>query len=48
MYSFGFLMVTKSLSNKARKAVESNNVMNFVSIASLWETAEAEVQKDFQ
>lgn len=34
-----FLNGDKELSSKARKAIESNNVVNFVSIASLWEIA---------
>jgi len=32
-----FLNGDKSLSTKARKAIESDNATNFVSIASLWE-----------
>jgi PIN domain nuclease of toxin-antitoxin system len=34
-----FLNGDKSLSAKARKAIESDNVTNFISIASLWEIA---------
>jgi PIN domain nuclease of toxin-antitoxin system len=34
-----FLNGDKSLSAKARKAIESENASNFVSIASLWEIA---------
>jgi PIN domain nuclease of toxin-antitoxin system len=34
-----FLNGDKSLSTKARKAIESDNATNFVSIASLWEIA---------
>ena len=34
-----FLNGDKSLSPKARKAIESDNATNFVSIASLWEIA---------
>jgi PIN domain nuclease of toxin-antitoxin system len=34
-----FLNGDKSLSSKARKAIESGNAANFVSIASLWEIA---------
>ena len=34
-----FLNGDKSLSIKARKAIESDNASNFVSIASLWEIA---------
>lgn len=34
-----FLNGDKFLSNKARKAIESENANNFVSIASLWEIA---------
>jgi len=34
-----FLNGDKSLSVKARKAIESDNASNFVSIASLWEIA---------
>jgi PIN domain nuclease of toxin-antitoxin system len=34
-----FLNGDKSLSAKARKAIESDNAINFVSIASLWEIA---------
>jgi len=34
-----FLNGDKSLSAKARKAIESDNASNFVSIASLWEIA---------
>lgn len=34
-----FLNGDKLLSNKARKAIESENAINFVSIASLWEIA---------
>jgi len=32
-----FLNGDKALSNKARKAIEADNAINFVSIASLWE-----------
>ncbi len=34
-----FLNGDKSLSSKARKAIESDNATNFISIASLWEIA---------
>ena len=34
-----FLNGDKSLSSKARKAIESDNATNFVSMASLWEIA---------
>ncbi len=34
-----FLNGDKLLSNKARKAIESDSAINFVSIASLWEIA---------
>jgi PIN domain nuclease of toxin-antitoxin system len=34
-----FLNGDKSLSAKARKAIESDNATNFISIASLWEIA---------
>jgi PIN domain nuclease of toxin-antitoxin system len=34
-----FLNGDKSLSTKARKAIESDNATNFVSMASLWEIA---------
>jgi PIN domain nuclease of toxin-antitoxin system len=34
-----FLNGDNSLSAKARKAIESNNATNFISIASLWEIA---------
>ena len=34
-----FLGGDKSLSVKARKAIEGDNVINFVSIASIWEIA---------
>ena len=34
-----FLNGDKALSTKARKAIESDNAINFISIASLWEIA---------
>jgi PIN domain nuclease of toxin-antitoxin system len=34
-----FLNGDKSLSTKARKAIESDNATNFISIASIWEIA---------
>ena len=34
-----FLNGDKSLSSKARKAIESDNAINFISVASLWEIA---------
>ena len=34
-----FLNGDKALSTKARKAIESENAINFISIASLWEIA---------
>ena len=34
-----FLNGDKSLSSKARKAIESNEAINFVSVVSLWEIA---------
>ena len=34
-----FLNGDKSLSSKARKAIESDNATNFISVASLWEIA---------
>ena len=34
-----FLNGDKSLSSKARKAIESDNATNFISIASLWKIA---------
>ena len=34
-----FLNGDKALTSKARKAIESDNAINFISIASLWEIA---------